>query len=87
MWRLGFPLSLSEWSFTICSTPYNRKQNVLSASLNKTFHSCIHYYTSCRALAGTKPITMGLCDDPVHHTQTLYHGTTAVFNVSWRDSG
>ena len=21
----GFPLSLSEWSFTICPTPYNRK--------------------------------------------------------------
>ena len=21
----GFPLSLSEWSFTICMTPYNRK--------------------------------------------------------------
>ena len=21
----GFPLSLSEWSFTICQTPYNRK--------------------------------------------------------------
>ena len=21
----GFPLSLSEWSFTICVTPYNRK--------------------------------------------------------------
>ena len=34
-----FPLSLSEWSFTICLTPYNRKQNVLSASLNKTFPS------------------------------------------------
>ena len=32
-----FPLSLSEWSFTICVTPYNRKQNVLSMSLNKTF--------------------------------------------------
>ena len=31
----GFPLSVSEWSFTICPTPYNRK-NVLSASLNKT---------------------------------------------------
>ena len=30
----GF-LSLSEWSFTICPTPYNRKLNVLSASLNK----------------------------------------------------
>ena len=33
----GFPISLSEWSFTICPMPYNRKQNVLSASLNKTF--------------------------------------------------
>ena len=32
---IGFPLSLSEWSFTICLTPYNRKKNVLSASLNK----------------------------------------------------
>ena len=32
----GFPLSLSEWSFTICPTPYNCKYNVLSASLNKT---------------------------------------------------
>ena len=29
----GFPLSLSEWSFTICPTPYNRKYNVLSATL------------------------------------------------------
>ena len=35
----GFPLSLSEWSSTICVTPYNRKYNVLSASLNKTFPS------------------------------------------------
>ena len=35
----GFPLSLSEWSFTIYPTPYNRKENVLSASLNKTFPS------------------------------------------------
>ena len=35
----GFPLWLSEWSFTICLTPYNRKCNVLSASLNKTFPS------------------------------------------------
>ena len=32
----GFPLSLSEWPFTIRSTPYNRKENV---SLNKTFLS------------------------------------------------
>ena len=33
------PLSLSKWSFTICLTPYNRKSNVLSVSLNKTFLS------------------------------------------------
>ena len=35
----GFHLLLSEWSLTICLTPYNRKQNVLSASLNKTIPS------------------------------------------------
>ena len=35
----GFPLSLSECFFTICPTPYNRKQNVLNESLNKTFPS------------------------------------------------
>ena len=35
----GFPLSLSKWSFTICLKPYNRKYNVLSVSLNKTFSS------------------------------------------------
>ena len=35
----GFPFSLSEWSLTICLTPDNRRYNVLSASLNKTFLS------------------------------------------------
>ena len=35
----GFPFSLSEWSLTICLTPYNHKENVLSVSLNKTFPS------------------------------------------------
>ena len=39
----GFPLLLSEWSFTICPTPYNRKYNMLSASLNKTFPSFLPY--------------------------------------------
>ena len=38
----GFPFPQSEWSFTICVTPYNRKKNVLSASLNKTFPSFLH---------------------------------------------
>ena len=37
----GIPLSLSEWSFTICLMPYNPKSNVLCASLNKTFSSFI----------------------------------------------
>ena len=39
----GFPLSLSEWSLTICLMPYNRKQDVLSASLNKTFPSFLPF--------------------------------------------
>ena len=39
----GFPFSLSEWSLTICLTPYNGKQNVLSASLNKTFPSFLRH--------------------------------------------
>ena len=34
----GFPFSLSEWSLTICLTPYNHRY-VLSASLNKTYLS------------------------------------------------
>ena len=39
-----FPLSLSEWSLTICLTPYNRRLNVLSASLNKIFLSlCLEF--------------------------------------------
>ena len=38
----GFSLSLSEWSFTMCSTPYNRKSNVLSASLNRNCPSFLH---------------------------------------------
>ena len=41
----GFPFSLSEWSLTICLTPYNRRNNVLSASLNKTFLS--NYELGC----------------------------------------
>ena len=41
----GFPLSLSEWSFTIFPTLYNRKikLNVLSVSLNKTFPSFLYF--------------------------------------------
>ena len=35
----GFPLSLYEWSFTICLTSHNCKYIVLSVLLNKTFRS------------------------------------------------
>ena len=35
----GFPLSLSEWSFTICPTPYNRKIKCVECVVNKTFPS------------------------------------------------
>ena len=38
----GFPLSLSEWSFTICSTPYNRKSNV--------FNKCKSVYIGVKVL-------------------------------------
>ena len=40
----GFPLSLYEWSFTICPTPYIRIKNALGASLNKTFPSFLSLY-------------------------------------------
>ena len=39
-----FLLSLFMWFFTICLMPYNRKLNVLNASLNKTFPSFHHIY-------------------------------------------
>ena len=42
--RTDFSLSLSEWSFTICPSPYKPKNNVLSASLNK---NCPSFLLSC----------------------------------------
>ena len=52
----GYPLSISEWSFTICLTPYNRKYNVLNASLNKTFPSCLRH----NSLAKTDVLSIGV---------------------------
>ena len=45
----GLPLSLPEWSFTICLMSYNRKLNVLSVSLNKTFPSFIPSNYFCQS--------------------------------------
>ena len=42
----GFPLSLSEWSFTICRIPHKNKQNVLNVSLNKILPSLLHQLSS-----------------------------------------
>ena len=36
-----FPISLPEWSFTICPMPYNHNNYVLSVSLNETFSSIL----------------------------------------------
>ena len=39
--------SLSEWSYTIRLTPYNRTHNVLSASLKKSFFLSMLYIRIC----------------------------------------
>ena len=43
----GFPFSLSEWSLTVCLMPYNRKKNMLSASLNKNISFLRFKFCSC----------------------------------------
>ena len=48
----GFPFSLSEWSLTISLTPYNRKYDVLSASLNKRFPSFLSCLEMCFFVVG-----------------------------------
>ena len=74
----GFSLSLSEWSFTICSTPYNRTQNVLSASLNKIFPSffCIPWTTLPFVYKSPKLLISSA-------TLRKYCYTNVRFNVSW----
>ena len=41
----GFPLSLSEWSFTICPTPYNRKIKCVECVVKKIKN--ISFLPSC----------------------------------------
>ena len=53
-----FLFSLSEWSFTICLIPYNRKQNVLSALLNKN----ISFHTGDKKIVFTVMFSSLLCD-------------------------
>ena len=58
----GFPFSLSKWSLAICLTPHNRRQNVLSASLNKTFLS-LSLYIAMLVLSGDTAVT--ICDSVI----------------------
>ena len=58
----GFPFSLSEWSLTICLTPYNRRSNVLSASLNKTFLS-LSNNSYIRSLIHSLILLISILDD------------------------
>ena len=60
-----FPRSLSEWSFTMCLTPYKRKYNVLSASLNNIFPSFQENGIWCQLLG-----RMVHSNRPCYHTRT-----------------
>ena len=61
----GVPLLLSEWSFTICPTPYNRKKNlVLSVLLKKIIPSSVKNASSA-SLIRTLPSC--LCSRTDHH--------------------
>ena len=73
----GFPLSLFEWSFTICLTPYNRKYNVMSVSLNKTLppHQAIslsfaQVLSSRRDTVATPRMSNKCQPSPNEHTAT-----------------
>ena len=73
----GFPFSLSEWSLTICLTPYNRRQNVLSASLNKTFPSCPRQV----GRQARRPVRRNVLT--AHHQRRTQH---ILFTVIWRQT-
>ena len=71
----GFPLSLSEWSFTIiCLTPYNRIKNVLSASLNKTFHSYskrVAHVVTAAAFLSLSEWSFTICPTPYNRIKNV----------------
>ena len=62
--NIKYPLLLIEWSFTICPTPYIRKQNALIASLSEAFLSLAYlliYFVSDKKKCNktTKHLTFG----------------------------
>ena len=69
----GFPFSLSECSITICLTPYNRKYNVLSASLNKTFPSLATLKTNPYQIDNQTTLAISLTSHTHSHTHTHTH--------------
>ena len=76
MWRQQV-CYLAECSFTICPTPYSSKQNVLSASLNKTFPS---FLSTKQHIVGSK-ITMQPTFDAVFH-KILKEGRKEMFYLT-----
>ena len=83
---ISFPLLLSKWSFTmICMLPYNHNKNVLSASLNKIFHSFLQ-----QSLNTQITITKTCYRDPLIFTHPLFYSSdssqTTITKTSCRDS-
>ena len=58
---IGKSSLLSEWSLTICLTPCNCKYNVLSALLNKTFPSFLHFRVLYGSVNNLKIFSMWSC--------------------------
>ena len=81
-----FRISLSVWSLTICPTPYNRRWNVLSASLNKTFPSL---WTGCYRDRYVLAVTAAICRCPAvcglinTITRTWTRGASAACVRAW----
>ena len=55
----AFPLSLNEWSFTICPTPYNHIKNVLSVSLKNVLP--LSYTNSASMFIGQELVSCTNC--------------------------
>ena len=76
-----FPLSLSEWSFTICLTPYNRKLNVLSVLLNKTFPSHLLTLTSETSTATNQILKLLIITSTIFIPQSIIRSHDITFHI------
>ena len=65
-----------------CPTPYNRKQNVSSASLNKTFHFLVSTPVISRFLSSLAKILGSVCDTEDICCPTPYNRKQNVLSAS-----